>query len=392
MNNFYNIAILKGLKIKMKKNVYIGCGENIREGFIHVDIRDLDHVDYVCNAWELSSHIKEVEHIYSRHMLEHLTNYEADRALRDWFKALKTDGSIRVIVPNMDYHAQQWLRAEWNEETLKNKKSDAQYSFAGFWGWQQQCDPWSSDYDKSHWSVHKSGYNKKRMHLLLKRIGYTNITLEVKNDVHLVATATKPKYSGERQVGTKLDEIRLDHKNRYLFASKTITKQDAIVIDAACGVGYGSYILAQNSKVKKINSYDISSNAIHQANRYFADNKINYCLRNLESEDLPIEKTDYFISFETIEHLQYPNSFIKKVSESLSLEGIFIGSTPNEEIMPFIQQNFLFHTRHFRKSELEKLLKTIGFRDIQFFQQKREGLSEIEKIDDGDYIIFIAKK
>ncbi len=72
-----------------EKNVYMGCGPDIREGFIHADIRKMPHVDIVCVAWELSNHVKDLNHIYSRHMLEHLTNFEADRTLRDWLKSLK---------------------------------------------------------------------------------------------------------------------------------------------------------------------------------------------------------------------------------------------------------------------------------------------------------------
>ncbi len=35
------------------------------------DIRDLDGIDFVCNAWEIDSHVEEntVDHIYSRHFL-----------------------------------------------------------------------------------------------------------------------------------------------------------------------------------------------------------------------------------------------------------------------------------------------------------------------------------
>ena len=60
--------------------------------------------------------------------------------------------------------------------------------------------------------------------------------------------------------------------------------------------------------------------------------------------------------------------------------------------MPFIQQNFLFHTRHFTVNEIDEILKKYGFNNIQYFQQKREEPSKIEKIDNGHYIIFIASK
>lgn len=376
-----------------EKKIYMGCGPDKKEGFIHCDIRKFEHVTLVCKAWELSSHMMEIDHIYSRHMLEHLTNFEADRTLRDWFKALKTGGTLEVIVPDMDFHCKQWLEADWDEETLKDKTSQAQHSFAGFWGWQAECDPWAKDYNMSYWDVHKSGYNQKRMELLLKRIGFVDVATEIKEQCHLVATATKPRYSGERQVGTTLDAIRTDHLNRYYFASEYIIKQNATISDGACGVGYGSYILAQNSNVQKVQSLDISQDALAHAKRYFNNKKIEYLRKNLEDEELDgLEKSDYFISFETIEHLPNPEKYIAKVAKNLKEDGTFIGSTPNETVMPFIQQNFLFHTRHFTVDQLDAILKKYGFQTIEYFQQKREHPSRIEDITNGHYIIFVAKR
>lgn len=383
-------CIKRGKSMK-EKNIYMGCGPDIREGFIHCDIRKFDHVDIVCKAWELSSHMLEVDHVYSRHMLEHLTNFEADRALRDWLKSLKTHGTIRVIVPDMDFHAQQWLDATWDEDTLKNQWSDARHSFAGFWGWQEECDPWGDDYNPSYWSVHKSGYNKRRMEFLLKRIGYTNIHIETKNKWHLVATASKPLGGGERQDATRLEDIRLDHRKRYEFSSRFITKSNAIVTDGACGVAYGSYILAQNKNVKEVQAIDISKESVEHGEKYFSNDKIKYFISNLEDAEIPTEKPDYFISFETIEHLPSPERYIEKISNNIKSDGVFMGSTPNEDIMPY-SKHFSYHTRHFTVTDLEKILLKYGFNDIQFFQQKREEPSEIEKIDDGQYIIFIAKK
>lgn len=173
-------------------NLYVGCGSDVRSGFTHSDIRHFPHVDIVCNAWEISKHISGVNHIYSRHMLEHLTDKEARKTLRDWFIALKPGGTVRIIVPNMDYHCEQWLRAEWNNSTAKDQKSDALYASAGFWGWQHECDPESDDYNNSYWDVHKSGYNERKAKFIFNEIGFRHVVTEIKNSVHLVIEAERP--------------------------------------------------------------------------------------------------------------------------------------------------------------------------------------------------------
>jgi 2-polyprenyl-3-methyl-5-hydroxy-6-metoxy-1,4-benzoquinol methylase len=204
--------------------------------------------------------------------------------------------------------------------------------------------------------------------------------------------SNKPNYSGERQVGTNLDEIRKDHLNRYVFASKFIKKANAIVNDGACGVGYGSYILAQNSNVLKVNSLDISQEALSHAKQYFNNDKIVHKICDLENGDIDTELCDCFISFETIEHLNDANKLINKISKTLQPDGVFIGSTPNETIMPYSKEKFPYHTKHFSIDELKGLLNANGFNHIEFFQQKREEPSEIEEIENGQYIIFVAKK
>ena len=48
---------------------------------------------------------------------------------------------------------------------------------------------------------------------------------------------------GERQVAPTLDGFREDHLARYHFAAQRLAGKK--VVDAGCGVGYGSFILAE---------------------------------------------------------------------------------------------------------------------------------------------------
>jgi len=50
---FYNKEVDQ--MIEKEKNVYIGCGPDIKEGFLHADVRKFEHVNIVCNAWNYQS-------------------------------------------------------------------------------------------------------------------------------------------------------------------------------------------------------------------------------------------------------------------------------------------------------------------------------------------------
>lgn len=169
--------------------IYIGCGEDYRQGYLHCDKRDLSHVDIVCNAWEIDTKIQNLSTIYSRHMLEHLTNKEAELTLQNWYKALQTDGYVEIIVPNFDLRAQQWLSCEWELDTPTTQ--DEIWAVAGCWGWQRECDPLQENYNQSYWDVHKSGYNEKRITKILSHIGFKEIKTNVDAKNNLIAIAYK---------------------------------------------------------------------------------------------------------------------------------------------------------------------------------------------------------
>lgn len=169
--------------------IYIGCGEDYRKGYIYCDKRALMHVDIVCNAWEIDTKIQNLSTIYSRHMLEHLTNKEAEFTLQNWYKALGKDGYVEIIVPNFDLRAKQWLSCTWEIDVPETE--DEIWAVAGCWGWQRECDPLQDNYNQSYWDVHKSGYNEKRITKILSQIGFKDIVTKVDDKNNLIAIAYK---------------------------------------------------------------------------------------------------------------------------------------------------------------------------------------------------------
>ena len=128
--------------------------------------------------------------------MEHLTGPEVEKTFEDWFLALRPGGLVHIIVPDMDFHCQQWLAADWSETAWRDQWSDARHAFAGLYGWQREAslamlqkNPPASVY----WDVHKSGFCKGLMTMLLQRYSYRDIECSTVDKWHLVTKARKAK-------------------------------------------------------------------------------------------------------------------------------------------------------------------------------------------------------
>jgi len=84
----------------MKLN--LGCGENYIPGFIHVDVRSFDHIDYVCELDKLPFDDSIVDLIYASHVLEHFGRHKVQDVLEEWCRVLKPGGTLRLAVPDFE--------------------------------------------------------------------------------------------------------------------------------------------------------------------------------------------------------------------------------------------------------------------------------------------------
>lgn len=103
------------------------------------------------------------------------------------------------------------------------------------------------------------------------------------------------------------------HRFRYHLGSGFCTIGD-VVLDLGCGQGYGSEILAEKSL--EVRAYDKE-----QANIDYA--KVNHQAFNIvftqaDIETIEIDRADVACSFEVIEHLYNPKSFINKLKEKIN--------------------------------------------------------------------------
>jgi len=175
----------------------------------------------------------------------------------------------------------------------------------------------------------------------------------------LVLEDSKAAAGGERQASPSIDGIRADHRVRYEFALQFI-QQSAKILDVACGVGYGSYIIANQSKCKSIMAVDNSEDAITYARKYYSSPRIEYRLGDCLTIYLELECFDIVVCFETIEHIKNDIHLLMKFHGALKPQGMLLCSTPNQEKIPFSYNTHPFHIKHYTNEEFKKLLAEVS--------------------------------
>lgn len=177
-------------------------------------------------------------------------------------------------------------------------------------------------------------------------------------------SAAKPEksfdyHSNERQTATTFDEIRIDHSMRYrtvpVLVPELMKRKPHNVLDVFCGNGYGAWFLA-NELGCSVTAIDGSSEAIDMANKHFSLPNTFFSAKIFPFQ-LPQNTYDVVCCFESIEHVDDPESFFAELAGALKPGGLFFVSTPNEKVLPFeINKHFFrHHTKHFTHEELVAL-------------------------------------
>lgn len=130
----------------------------------------------------------------------------------------------------------------------------------------------------------------------------------------------------------------LEHFERYKFASR-YTK-GLVILDAACGEGYGTNFLLKNG-AKRVIGIDKSEKAIEEAKMKYSGEFRVMDVTKLEFED---NYFDCVVSFETIEHLIEYKKFLDEIKRVVKPKGIVIMSTPN---YVFELVKFKYHVSNF---------------------------------------------
>jgi SAM-dependent methyltransferase len=151
-----------------------------------------------------------------------------------------------------------------------------------------------------------------------------------------------------------------EHLARYVLATRLAPGRR--VLDAACGEGYGTAMIARAGAVSAVGVDVDQATVAHARGRYGLD------FQTADVTAMPFEDGtfDLVVSFETIEHVADPQRALDELARVAGPDGLVLVSTPNAE--QYLQPN-PFHVRELTPDEF---LAALGARFAEvrpLFQQ-----------------------
>jgi SAM-dependent methyltransferase len=168
--------------------------------------------------------------------------------------------------------------------------------------------------------------------------------------------------------------VAAEHLARYWWASQFA--EGRRVLDAGCGMGYGSAILAE-AGATRVTGVDISAPAIEAARA--TARGAEFEVGDIASLPLGDDSVDLVVCLETIEHVEEPERALDELARVLAPDGLLLLSSPNRDVYPPGNPH---HRREFTPSELRDELRR-RFREVELLRQHEWTASAI--LDDADF-------
>jgi SAM-dependent methyltransferase len=123
--------------------------------------------------------------------------------------------------------------------------------------------------------------------------------------------------------------VEQHHLARYRWAIRQLVGVQGVILDIACGAGYGSQMLADQGG-RTIIGVDTSPEAVGAAAANYGAPNVSFRVGNAEDLSwIESRSVDAVVSFETIEHLHRPRRFLAEARRVLKTDGALLISTPN---------------------------------------------------------------
>ncbi len=185
------------------------------------------------------------------------------------------------------------------------------------------------------------------------------------------------EFTGERFTPECVREIAYEHWHRYAWAAQLANGRR--VLDAACGEGYGSYVLSRHAS--SVVGVDIDPKAITHARQKYQATNLTFEQADCTRLPLADDSVDMVVSFETLEHLAEQDALLAEFRRVLVPDGVLLLSSPDKKTYSDeTGYDNPFHVRELYRDELEALLQR-HFPAFRLYGQKLMFVSVIWALD-----------
>lgn len=139
------------------------------------------------------------------------------------------------------------------------------------------------------------------------------------------AAAGVPERFVPDQMGEGL--VAAEHMCRYWWATQFARERR--VLDAGCGIGYGSNMLADAGAAEVV-GVDIAEPVIEAASQAAA-RRVSFRTGDVAALDFPTDAFDLVVCFETIEHVEDAEAALDELARVLAPGGLLLISSPNRD-------------------------------------------------------------
>ena len=148
--------------------------------------------------------------------------------------------------------------------------------------------------------------------------------------------------------------MQIEHYHRYLFARSLVPSLD--VLDVASGEGYGSALLAQVAR--SVIGIEYAGSTVRAAAGNFPRPNLHFLQGDARALPLADDCVDAVVSFETIEHFDRQDDFLREVRRVLRPTGSSSSARPTATFTrrPASPAN-PFHVRELSRGEFVTLLR-----------------------------------